>query len=134
MLSTRQVAQKLQVSPNTVKKLWREGRLRGYRISERKIRFRPEDVADFLSSDTADPSHKVRQSTHRLAENRWCQEHRQELLELAGQWIVLEPDGVVAHDVDPLVAFSVAKEKGVSVPYIFFLDHPAPPGVVRTGL
>ena len=43
-----------------------------------------------------------RLSTHPMPENRWCQEHREELLRLAGEWVVVEPSGVVSHHSGPL--------------------------------
>lgn len=133
LLSTQDVANKLNVSPNTVKKLWREGRLRGSRISERKLRFRPADVEDFLQRSGA-PAEPKTPSGFRVAEDRWAEEHPERMREMAGQWVVLEPYGIAAHDSDPLVAFAKAKEKGIAVPYIFYIDHPNSPGSERLGL
>lgn len=48
LLTTNDVAERMRLSPNTVKELWRSGRLPGIRVSERKLHFRSADVENFL--------------------------------------------------------------------------------------
>ena len=87
MLSTQEVADRLRISPNSVKKLWREGRLRGSQVSERKIRFRPADVEEFLRRSAGEPPEAAQPEGYRAAEASWRAENREELLRLAGQWV-----------------------------------------------
>lgn len=53
LLTVEQVAQTLQVHPETVRRWLREGRLQGYRISRRAgYRVRPSEIERFLRGDT----------------------------------------------------------------------------------
>ncbi|MBI3926996.1 MAG: helix-turn-helix domain-containing protein [Armatimonadetes bacterium] len=127
LLSTREVAERLNVSPNTVKKLWREGRLRGSRISERKLRFEAADVERFLAgSGSPEPP-------YRSAELSWCADNPSRLTELAGQWVVVEGRELVCHGLDPLAVLQHARQAGVAVPYIFFVES-RPAGGALAGL
>lgn len=71
----------------------------------------------------------------REREHEWRRSNR-ELLQsrFAGKWIVLEGEEVVAHGTDARQAVEQARAKGVVVPYVFFVEPPRPPGVVRMGL
>ncbi len=123
MLSTGQVAERLQVSPNTVKKWWREGRLRGVQLSPRKLRFHERDVREFLRA--VPPSLARPVPVYRAEEIAWRQSHRETLQHLKGQWAVVDGSRLVAHDADPAVAVKAARRQGVAVPYVFFVnwDH-----------
>lgn len=48
LLTTRQVAQLLNVSPDTVLRRWRAGELPGYRIASNALRFDADEVAAWL--------------------------------------------------------------------------------------
>jgi hypothetical protein len=45
--------------------------------------------------------------------------------EFVGQWVVVEGDQVIAHGADPAEVVRQAREKGVSVPYLFRVEEPA---------
>jgi len=118
MLSTRQVAQQLRVSPNTVKKWWREGRLHGVQLSPRKLRFAARDVREFLRASAPQPA----EANYRQEEIRWRQSHREILLGLQGQWVVVEGSRLISHDPDPASAVKAARKQGVLVPYVVFVN------------
>lgn len=73
--------------------------------------------------------------SRREREHAWRRSNR-ELLQrqYVDQWVVLEGEEIVAHDKDAVRAVEEAKAKGIRVPYVFFVEAPRPPGVVRIGL
>ena len=50
LLRADQVAQRLGVTAQHVRRLWREGKLLGVKLSFRRLMFRPEDVQEYLKS------------------------------------------------------------------------------------
>jgi excisionase family DNA binding protein len=50
LLTTRQVAAMLNVSPETVLRRWRAGEIPGYRIASNALRFDPAAVEAWLES------------------------------------------------------------------------------------
>ena len=50
LLTTRQVADRLGVSPATVLRRWRAGELPGYRLGSNVLRFDPAELEAWLSS------------------------------------------------------------------------------------
>jgi hypothetical protein len=71
--------------------------------------------------------------SHRQREQAWRQTHDDILRGYAGQWLVLEGEEVIAHGDDPADLVSQARERGISSPYVFFVE-PVEPDVVRIGL
>lgn len=71
----------------------------------------------------------------REREHAWRRSHR-ELLQgrYADQWVVLEGEEIVAHGRNAVQAVEEARAKGVPAPYVFYVQPPRPPGVVRVGL
>lgn len=59
LLTTRQVAELLAVSPETVLRLHRRGELAGYRIASNALRFAEADVSEWLESRRATPERRV---------------------------------------------------------------------------
>ena len=53
LLTTRQVAEYLGLSPETVLRRWREGSLPGYRLASNVLRFRESDVEAYLEARRA---------------------------------------------------------------------------------
>jgi len=71
----------------------------------------------------------------REREHAWRRSHRDLLQErYAGEWAVLEGEEILAHGKDAVTAVEEAKAKRVAVPYVFFVQPPREPGVVRIGL
>ena len=120
LMSTKDVADQLQVSPNTVKKLWRDGRLRGLQVSERKLRFHSCDVEEYLRN--AKQPARSGLAPYRSEELAWRAAHVDEQALLEGQWLVVEGSALVAHDADPARAVASARATGVAVPYVFFVE------------
>jgi excisionase family DNA binding protein len=52
LLTTRQVADYLGVSPETVLRRWRSGELPGYRLASNVLRFRESEIEAWLESCT----------------------------------------------------------------------------------
>lgn len=50
LLTTREVAEMLAVSPDSVLRLWRGGGLPGFRLSTRVLRFRRSEVLAWLET------------------------------------------------------------------------------------
>jgi excisionase family DNA binding protein len=50
LLTTRQVAALLGVSPATVLRRWRAGELPGYRLASNVLRFDPDELAAWLEA------------------------------------------------------------------------------------
>ena len=63
----------------------------------------------------------------------WRETHSEELRKFVGQWVVLEGERVVSHGPDAVQVFQDAREGGIEVPYIFFVDD-TPGDFVRMGL
>ena len=69
----------------------------------------------------------------RHKELEWRRTHAELLKAYTGQWVVLQGDEIVAHDVDPLRAAALARSKGIRVPYVFKVEDEVN-DVVRIGL
>jgi len=44
--------------------------------------------------------------------------------QLVGQWVALEGETILAHGADPVAVVAKAREKGVRVPYVFYVEDP----------
>lgn len=69
----------------------------------------------------------------RISEQAWRHANQEKLRALAGEWIVLEGEELIAHGSDPARLVTEARAKGVRVPYIFFVET-AGEDVARIGL
>lgn len=58
----------------------------------------------------------------RTRELAWRREHQDLLSSVAGQWVVLEGDQLVAHGPDPAALIAEARATGIRVPYVFFVE------------
>ena len=56
LLTTRDVAELVSLSPETILRRYRAGELRGVRLGSNVLRFRPEDVDAWLESGVRAPS------------------------------------------------------------------------------
>ena len=70
---------------------------------------------------------------HRRVEQAWRRSNQKTLRRHANEWVVLEGEEIVAHGDDPGRLVEQAREKGIEVPYVFFVDPPRP-GIVKIGL
>jgi hypothetical protein len=71
----------------------------------------------------------------RKREDAWRRSNRDYLqAQFAGKWVVLEGDEIMAHSVNAARAVEEARAKGVAVPFVFYVEPPRQPGVVRIGL
>ncbi len=70
---------------------------------------------------------------HRRREQAWCRHHEEELEAYVGQWVVLEGEEIMAHGTDPARVVDQARERGIEIPYIFFIEE-FKPDVVKMGL
>jgi len=69
----------------------------------------------------------------RTRELRWKQNNEQLLEALAGQWLVVEGDELIAHGQDPVTLVAAAKRRGIQVPFVFFVE-PRTRDTVKIGL
>jgi excisionase family DNA binding protein len=63
LLSVKELAQMMGVSPRTALKLVRSGELPGFRLGQKLWRIRPEDVRTYLTSKTSRVHKGVSQAT-----------------------------------------------------------------------
>lgn len=72
-------------------------------------------------------------STDRRIELKWRQTHQEVLQSYANEWVVLEGEAIIAHGSDPAKIVIEAREKGVRVPYLFYVEA-KDPNIIRMGL
>jgi hypothetical protein len=77
---------------------------------------------------------EVVRSTHRQREFEWIETHADEMRRLAGEWVILDGDQLVAHGKNATRVFATAKRKGIAVPFVFYVEPPAAEGTVHFGL
>jgi uncharacterized protein DUF5678 len=70
----------------------------------------------------------------RTVENEWLNKHPEKLRPHAGEYVVVEGRRIVAHSRDAAVAIQTARRRGITSPYIFFVEPAAPPNTFRIGL
>jgi len=58
----------------------------------------------------------------RSREIAWRRAHEHELRALAGQWVILEGDELIARGPDPRPLVATARARGIQVPYLFFVE------------
>ena len=63
-------------------------------------------------------------ATFRSQEMDWIESHLEELRQLEGNWIVVEGDQLIAYGYNRSEVVKQAKEKGIAIPFIFFIPHP----------
>ena len=63
-------------------------------------------------------------STYRQREFEWIETHADEMRRLAGEWVVLEGAGLVAHGKNATRVVASARRKGIKVPFVFYVESP----------
>lgn len=66
-------------------------------------------------------------------EAAWRRAHELELRELAGQWVIVEGEELIAHGPDLPAIVASARARGIRVPYVFFVEQ-SDESVVKLGL
>lgn len=51
LLKTKEVAEWLNITPHTVRKLWKSGKLPAVKLSEKALRFKTADIEKFLKNN-----------------------------------------------------------------------------------
>ena len=72
-----------------------------------------------MSTFTAREKPLDREKRRRRAKVEWLNEHEDELKAYGGQWVLVEPTGIVAADVDHDTVWRRAKELGIESPLMF---------------
>ena len=73
-------------------------------------------------------------STHRQRELEWIETHTDELRRLAGEWVVLEGEDLVAHGKNATSVVASARRKGIKVPFVFYVESAAVEPTAHFGL
>lgn len=73
-------------------------------------------------------------TSRRQRELQWMRSHRQELADLAGEWVVVEGEALVAHGKDLLLVVQEAKAKGIRVPFLQHIESRRSKGTGYIGL
>jgi hypothetical protein len=63
-------------------------------------------------------------SPRRVRELKFASEHPEIFGPLAGKWVVLEGEAIVAHGADPATVVAKARKSGIAVPFIFKVEAP----------
>jgi hypothetical protein len=96
---------------------------------------RTRQKMDSVDSSSGERRLQLPPLNDRRREDAWRRAHRNFLQErFAGHWVVLEGETIVAHSEDAAAAVEEARTKGVAAPFVFYVESPRPPGVVRLGL
>ena len=64
------------------------------------------------------------QSGYRSRELKFRETNPEMFCQLVGRWVALEGEAIVAHGADPLAVVAEAREKGIRVPYVFYVEEP----------
>ena len=98
-------------------------------VQQRRTSRQNRSHSDEAAHDTAPPLNgRKREDVWRRANRDYLQRY------FSGQWVVLEGEEIVASSKNAAEAVGEARTKGVAVPFVFFVEPPRPPGVVRIGL
>lgn len=92
-----------------------------------------ESIEIAIPETVSDDNRQPRRARHRQVEQEWRRSHAEILRGYAGQWVVLEEQEIIAHGEDPESLVELARDQGVEVPYVFYVDPPRP-GIVKIGL
>ncbi|MCP4657937.1 MAG: hypothetical protein GY856_21220 [bacterium] len=84
------------------------------------------------AASTEDPAPAL-SAPHRERELAWCRHHEEELDAYLGQWVVLEGEEIMAHGQNAAIVVEQARERGIEIPYIFYVEE-FKPDVVKMGL
>lgn len=63
-------------------------------------------------------------STLRQRELEWIETHASEMGRLAGEWVVLEGEDLIAHGKSASRVVASARRKGIKVPFVFYVESP----------
>lgn len=74
------------------------------------------------------------QSTHRQRELEWIETHADQLRRLAGEWVVLEGEDLIAHGKSASRVLASARRKGIKVPFVFYVEPPYAEATAHFGL
>lgn len=58
----------------------------------------------------------------RSRELAWRRAHEDVLRRLAGDWVIVEGEELIAHGPDPVRLVADAKARGIQIPYVFFVE------------
>lgn len=59
---------------------------------------------------------------------RWLEEHAAEMASMAGEWLVIEGDALVAHGPDYSTVLAQARDLGIEVPFVEWVPEERPMG------
>lgn len=77
---------------------------------------------------------EIIKSNHRQREFEWIRTHADQMRRLAGQWVVLEGEELVAHGKNAVRVVATARRKGVAVPLVFYVEPPENEPAAHFGL
>ncbi len=70
----------------------------------------------------------------RLSEQAWLRANAQLVSQMAGEWVVLEGDNLVAHGPDYAMVRQQARQSGIRIPFILRIPESRPPNSFYVGL
>ena len=77
---------------------------------------------------------EIIKSNHRQREFEWIRTHADEMRRLAGQWVVLEGEELVAHGKNAVRVVATTRRKGVAAPLVFYVEPPDSEPTAHFGL
>jgi hypothetical protein len=66
-------------------------------------------------------TNKNSRTRFRDVETEWMNNHPEELRKCAGEYVIVEGTEIIAHGTDTSKLFAIAEERGVKIPFIFFV-------------
>jgi hypothetical protein len=73
-------------------------------------------------------------SQHRSRELNFCATHPEVFAKLAGHWVALEGETIIASGLALAPVVAEARKRGIKVPFVFRVEQPLPPGHGYLGL
>jgi len=97
-------------------------------LTDDDIRAAIEFARDSVSSATDQHTRQASPSSDGLElspEWQWVQSHPDQLRSYAGEWVVVDPSGIVTHGPSCTQVVDQAIAKGISIPFVFRVPEPS---------
>ncbi len=81
-------------------------------------------IQPMTGTSAARKRQEVIKPTYRHRELEWIETHVEQMRHLAGEWVVLEGEDLIAHGKNASRVVASARRKGIKVPFVFFVESP----------
>jgi uncharacterized protein DUF5678 len=91
-------------------------------------------ISSMTRASAARKRQETTKSRHRQRELEWIETHTDEMRRLAGEWVVLEGEDLIAHGKSASRVVASARRKGIKVPFVFYVESPDTEPIAHFGL